>query len=392
MPQSTLPSTLESRAPVRFVDLQRQYCELKTEIDAAIQSVFARAGFILGSEVAAFEEEFADYCGAEHCVGVGSGLDALTLILKGLGIGRGDEVILPGNTFIATALAVTHAGATPVLVDHDPTDFTLDPGCFAAAISGRTKAVIPVHLYGQMADMDRINAIAAEHGLIVVEDAAQAHGATCHGRRCGSFGRAAGFSFYPGKNLGGAGDGGAVVTDDEGLDAWLRKARNYGSSVKHQHDLGGYNTRLDGVQAAVLRVKLRHLDRWNDLRRQFAEDYRVRLAGLPIALPATGRNRTHVYHLYVIRCGQRDALVSFLEDSGVSAGIHYPVPIHLQPAYRRRCLVPEHLRFTEHYAHQILSLPMHPHMTPEDVEYVVQCLHEFPGNLSIVDQPLSVGA
>ncbi len=391
MNQATLPTRVLPRSSVQFVDLQRQYRELKTEIDAAVESVFSCAGFILGTEVAAFEEEFAAYCGVRHCVGVGSGLDALILTLKGLGVGAGDEVILPGNTFIATALAVTHTGATPVLVDHDPQNYTMHPGSLATAISGRSKAVIPVHLYGQAADMDAINAIAAEHGLMVVEDAAQAHGATYDQRRCGSLGRAAAFSFYPGKNLGGAGDGGAVVTDDDELAAWLRKMRNYGSGHKHHHELAGRNTRLDALQAAVLRVKLCHLDRWNELRRHTAEHYQVRLAELPIALPVTAAKRTHAYHLYVIRCGGRDELLSYLDQRGVSAGIHYPVPIHQQPAYRRRCMVPRPLRYTQEYAEQIISLPMHPHMTSEDVEYVVQCLGEFPGDLSLKENCSSIG-
>ncbi len=383
MSQSTLQISVERRAPVCFVDLKKQYEEIRGELDAAIQGVMSRADFILGSEVRAFEEEFAHFCGAAQCIGVGCGLDALTLAVKGLGIGPGDEVILPGNTFVATALAVSHSGATPVLVDHDPDDYTIDPDCFASAITERTRAVVAVQLYGQTADMDRIDAIAAEHCIPVIEDAAQAHGALYKGRPCGALGRAAAFSFYPGKNLGAAGDGGAIVTDDTDLAAWARETRNYGSSVKYHHDTRGYNTRLDGIQAAVLRVKLKYLDRWNDLRREIAASYDERLEGLPVLLPVTGAHRRHVYHVYAIRCHDRDSLMSFLQKCGVSANIHYPVPIHHQPAFRHHCIVPHRLANTESYADQLLSLPIHPHMAEEDVAYVAQCLHEFPGRLSL---------
>ena len=377
MSDSRCPTKVITGKTVQLVDLQRQYREIKREIDSAVESVFSGGGFVLGREVELFEQEFAAYCGADYCVGVGSGLDALTLALKGVGVGPGDEVILPGNTFIATALAVTHAGATPVLVDHDPQSYTMRPGCFAAAINQKTKAVIPVHLYGQTADMDAINAIAAEHGVIVVEDAAQAHGATYGTRRCGSLGAAAAFSFYPGKNLGGAGDGGAVVTNDGDLAEWLRRMRNYGSKVKYQHDLAGGNTRLDTIQAAVLRVKLRHLDRWNDLRRDVAKQYDARLSRVPITLPTIGAKRSHVYHLYVIRCARRDELLAYLNERGVAAGIHYPLPIHRQGAYRDRCIVPKPLDYTEAYASQVLSLPIHPHMTSESIDTVIQCLYDF---------------
>lgn len=381
----TAAATLEKQrtgSPIQFVDLQRQYLDLKTEMDAAVAGVMFRADFILGSEVTAFEEAFASYCGAAHCVGVGSGLDALTLTLRGLGIGPGHEVILPGNTFVATALAVSHAGATPVLVDHDADTYNIDPAEAARAVNERTRAIIPVHLYGQPADMDALTAIADEHGLTVIEDAAQAHGAAYRGRRCGALGRAAAFSFYPGKNLGGCGDGGAIVTDDAELAEWLRKARNYGSVVKYKHESTGFNTRLDAIQAAVLRVKLRHLDNWNCIRTRIAETYDRDLADLPIVRPVTGAGCTHIYHLYVIRCGSRDALLAHLKERGVTAGIHYPVPIHHQPAYQRRCLAPRPLTNTERFANQLLSLPIHPHMTPADVARVTECLHEFPGDLT----------
>ncbi|RJP34586.1 MAG: DegT/DnrJ/EryC1/StrS family aminotransferase [Phycisphaerales bacterium] len=375
---------MSTQRPVYFVDLQRQYEELKDEIGAAVGRVFSSAGFILGAEVEAFEREFAEYCGVKHCVGVGSGLDALTFILRGLGLKPGDEVILPGNTFIATALAVTHAGGTPVLVDHDPKTYTMDAACFAAAINARTRAVVPVHLYGRAAEMGRINAIASEHGIAVVEDAAQAHGAVYNGRRCGSLGFAAAFSFYPGKNLGGAGDGGAVVTDSDSLAAWLRQARNYGSTVKYHHEMVGYNSRLDAIQAAVLRVKLRRLDRWNALRRQAAERYCSELTELPIGLPVDVSGESHVHHVFPIRCGRRDDVAKHLQSCGVQTGVHYPIPIHQQPAYRRKCRVPGRMPFTESIATQLLSLPMHPHLTRDDIDRVVQALRTFPGDLAPV--------
>ncbi len=376
---------MSTQRPVHFVDLQRQYEELKAEIDSAVSGVLGRAAFILGGEVEAFEREFAEYCGVKHCIGVGSGLDALTFILRGLGLKPGDEVILPGNTFIATALAVTHAGATPVLVDHDPATYTMDPGCFAAAITDRTRAVIPVHLYGRAAEMDRINAIASEHGIAVVEDAAQAHGALYKGRRCGSLSFASAFSFYPGKNLGCAGDGGAVLTDSDNLAGWLRQARNYGSTVKYHHEMVGYNSRLDGIHAAILRVKLRHLDRWNDLRRGAAARYCRELADLPVMLPVDVSSESHVNHVFAIRCGQRDDVIAHLNATGIQAGVHYPVPIHQQPAYRRKCRVPNRLQYTESIATQLLSVPMHPHLSNDDIDRVVAGLRTFNGDLSLVE-------
>ncbi|MFQ5414555.1 MAG: DegT/DnrJ/EryC1/StrS family aminotransferase [Phycisphaerae bacterium] len=364
-----------SPAPrIRFVDLHRQHVELQQDIAAAVARVIAGDAFILGAEVAAFEEAFAAYCGAAHCVGVGSGLDALTLALRGLGIGQNDEVIIPANTFIATALSVLHTGATPVLVDYNPETYTLDPGCIRPAITSNTKAVIPVHLYGRPADMDRINAIAAEHDLLVIEDAAQAHGAVYKGRRCGSLARAAAFSFYPGKNLGALGDGGAVVTDDGELATWLRKARNYGSDVKHHHEIVGVNSRLDAVHAAVLRVKLEHLDRWNASRQAVAQRYHEMLPGTSLALPARAADGEHVYHLFVIQTPARDALAEQLAANGVETGIHYPIPIHRQPACGKLCRVPAPLQRTEQAAERLLSLPMHPHLTAVEAADVAEAV------------------
>lgn len=362
---------------IRFVDLQAQYRSLKAEIDASVMEVLERGDFILGSSVTAFESSFADYCEVDHCVGVGSGLDALTLALQGLGVKPGDEVIVPANTFIATALSVLRVGATPVLVEYDPLTFNIDPARMARAITPRTSAIVPVHLYGHPAGMDRINEIAAERGLLVVEDAAQAHGARYRQRRCGSLGHAAAFSFYPGKNLGAYGDGGAITTNDEKLADWLRQARNYGSSVKYRHDVVGTNSRLDSIQAAVLGVKLPYLDQWNELRRATATAYHHVMWDLPVQLPASATGVEHAYHLYVIQTTERDALQEALRESGVETGVHYPVPIHLQAACRDRCVVPEDLEQTERAADILLSLPMHAEMSLGDIERVASTVRRY---------------
>jgi len=355
---------------IPLVNLKRQHHELQTEIQAAINNVLARGDFVFGQELELFEKEFATYCQVEHCVGVDSGLDALTLTMKGLGIGRGDEVITAANTFIATALAIHHVGATPVLVDHDPVTYNLDPRCLAAAITSRTKAIVPVHLYGQPADMDLIQAVAAEHGLLVIEDTAQAHGARYKGRRCGSLACAAAFSFYPGKNLGALGDAGAIVTDDADLAQWLRSARNYGSVVKYHHTMPGWNSRVDTLQAAVLRVKLRYLDRWNDRRRQLADRYRELLAPAEATLPGQSPDVEHVYHQFVIRTGQRDELLGQLHSRGIGAGIHYPVPIHRQRALQKKCIVPRPPVHTDRFCDEILSLPICPYLTDDEADQV----------------------
>ncbi len=362
---------------IPLVNLKAQHHELKKEIASAIDHVLSRGDFILGADVSSFEEEFAAYCEVEHCVGVGSGLDALVLALKGLGIGQGDEVITAANTFIATALAIHHVGATPVLIDHDPKTFNLDPSKLSQAITSQTKAVVPVHLYGQPADMNRIEAIANEHGLKIVEDAAQAHGARYGEKRCGGLGQAAAFSFYPGKNLGGMGDGGAVVTNDENLASWLRSARNYGSQVKYSHEIRGFNSRLDTMQAAVLRVKLRHLDAWNARRREIASQYRELLQSSGVVLPTEHREGEHIYHLFVVRCGNRDEVLSVLNERGVGAGIHYPTPIHRQAAFNGDCVVPNPLEYTATFCDEILSLPMCPYLSDADVETVSQIVTQY---------------
>lgn len=357
---------------IPLVNLQRMHATLQQEILNAIQQAVTSGDYILGSEVQAFEEEFAAYCGVQHCVGVASGLDALILAMKGLGIGPGDEVIVPANTFVATAMAVHHTGAMPVLVDHERDTYNLDPRRLASAITKRTKAIVPVHLYGQPVNMDAIQAVASEHNLIVVEDAAQAHGARYKGRRCGSFGRAAGFSFYPGKNLGAMGDGGAIVTDDDSLARWLREARNYGSSTKNVHSIRGWNSRLDNIQAAVLRVKLRYLDEWNELRRQRAAIYKDILADADLVLPEEIADVEHVWHLFVVRTTQRDALAAHLNRLNIASGMHYPIPIHRQTAFSKRCIIPSPLNNAEQCAPQLLSLPMCPFISEEEVRTVAQ--------------------
>ncbi len=368
---------------IPLVNLHRQHEELHDEIHDAIASVIQRADFILGAEVDAFEREFADYCDAEHCVTVGSGLDALTLTMKGMGIGPGDEVITAANTFVATALAIQHAGATPILIDHEPQTYTLDPRRISSAITSRTRAILPIHLYGHPAEMDTIQAIADEHGLLVIEDAAQAHGARYNGRRCGSLGNAAAFSFYPGKNLGALGDGGAVVTNDDSLAQWIRAARNYGSTVKHRHAIRGFNTRLDTLQAAVLRVKLRYLDPWNATRRWVAARYSEFLGDADVILPAERENVEPVYHLFVIRCEDRDVVLQQLQDKGIGAGIHYPTPIHRQTAFSGGCYVPSPPANTEACCDQLLSLPMCPFMTLDDIEEVA---HELKSALVCISR------
>ncbi len=355
---------------IPLINLKRQHEALRHEIDTAISEVISRGDFILGEAVHTFEQQFAQYCETKHCIGVSSGLDAITLTLKGLGIGQGDEVITQANTFIATALGIYHAGATPVLVDHDPHTYNLDPTQLVSAITSKTKAIMPVHLYGQPAQMDSIRAIADEHGLLVIEDAAQAHGARFDGKRCGSLGRAACFSFYPGKNLGAFGDGGAIVTDDDELADWLRTARNYGAKSKYENIIPGYNNRLDTIQAAILRVKLQHLDTWNKARHQFAARYLDLLKDSDVVLPTTLENVEHVYHLFVVRCGNRDEVLEALKDEDIFAGVHYPQPIHTQEALRHNCIVPRQLANTASFCDELLSLPICPFITGREIDTV----------------------
>ena len=319
---------------VPFVDLQAQYASLEAEVDAAIKGVLQRSDFILGQELQLFEKDFANYIGTRFAIGVDSGMSALTLILKGLGIGPGDEVITSANTFIATALTISAVGATPVLVDVDPETLTLDLERLEAAVTSRTRAIMPVHLFGHPEDMDPIMDIANRRGLYVVEDACQSHGARYKGRMTGTFGVAAAYSFYPAKNLGAYGDGGMIVTSDQALCDSISLLRNYGQTAKYHHAVQGYNNRLDTVQAAVLRVKLRCLDDWNAARRRHADLYDVLLAGSGISVPPRMPEVEPVWHLYAVRTDHRDALRDFLQERGISTGIHYPIPIHMQPAYQ----------------------------------------------------------
>ncbi len=363
---------------VPFLDLKAPYRELKEEFDAASRRVMESGWFIVGPEVEAFESEFAAACGARHCVGVANGLDALHLILRAMGIGEGDEVIVPTNTYVATWLAVSYAGATPVAVEPDERTYNLDPARIEEAITPRTRAVMPVHLYGQTADMDAIREVAAPYGLKVIEDAAQAHGALYKGRPAGSLGDAAGFSFYPGKNLGAMGDGGAVTTDDDALADRLRVLRNYGSRVKYYNELKGFNSRLDELQAALLRVKLRRLAAWNARRKEIAARYLHALEGVPdLTLPFVPSYADPVWHLFVVRHPERDRLQQHLSASGVGTLIHYPVPPHLQQAYSEMGRRPGDFPVAESMARGVLSLPMGPHASGAEVEYVVGRLSAF---------------
>jgi dTDP-4-amino-4,6-dideoxygalactose transaminase len=358
---------------VPFVDLKAQFRTLRGELVPRITRVMEEASFILGPDVGVFEENFASYVGTRYCVGVESGTAALQLALEALGIGADDEVIVPANTYIASALAVSAVGARPVLVDCDP-NYLIDPALLDGAIGPRTKAIMPVHLYGQAVPMDPIVDFARRHGLLVVEDAAQAHGARWNGRRVGTFGDVACFSFYPGKNLGAYGDAGAIVTNDADVADRLRLMRDFGQRRKYEHLIKGGNCRIDSIQAAVLDVKLRHLDAWNEARRRHAAAYDARLCEIGIKPAPCLSNEGHVYHLYVIEVEQREQVAAKLRDRGVATGIHYPIPIHLQPAYADLGLSPGAFAQTERGAGRVLSLPMFPELTDEQIELVADAL------------------
>ncbi|MGE5472458.1 MAG: DegT/DnrJ/EryC1/StrS family aminotransferase [Bacteroidota bacterium] len=360
---------------VPFLDLKKMHQSIREPLDAAYRRVMDSGWFIMGPELEAFESEFASYSEVKHCVGVGNGLEALHLLLRAYGIGAGDEVIVPSNTFIATWLAVTECGATPVPVEPDIVTHNIDPRLISAAITSRTRAILPVHLYGQPADMDPINDIAARHGLVVIEDAAQAQGARYKGRRVGSLGHAAGTSFYPGKNLGALGDGGAVLTNDDLIADKVRRLRNYGSSTKYQHDLIGCNSRLDEIQSAFLRVKLAHLDDWNVSRRAVAGRYSRRLAEVDIILPHVPEYAEPVWHLYAIRSKKRNELKSHLEQQGVATVIHYPIPPHLQACYED--FRGHDLPIASMLAEEILSLPMSPYLQSDEIEHVIDKIFDF---------------
>lgn len=364
---------------VDFVDLKAQYAALSSEIDAAIQQCLANADFILGKDVDSFEREFASFCGSAHAVGVDSGMSALELALRGYDIGEGDEVITVSHTFSATAFSISATGARPIFVDVDAQTYNMDPALIEAAITPRTKAILPVHLYGQPAEIDQIVRLARAHKLLVIEDACQAHGARFQDQRVGSFGDAGCFSFYPGKNLGAYGDGGAIVTNDDQLAERMRVLRNCGQREKYQHVVVGFNHRLDNLQAAVLRVKLRRLDSWNEARRKNARLYGELLAGADdVVTPHEAEGRKHVYHLYVIQHPRRDALLVHLNEQGIRPGLHYPIPVHLQPCYRELGVPPGALPVTESLAANVISLPMFPELTREQIEFVCESVRAFP--------------
>jgi dTDP-4-amino-4,6-dideoxygalactose transaminase len=363
---------------IPFLDMRSPYQELKDELDAAYQRVMESGWYILGEEVQAFEQEFANYCSARYCIGVGNGLEALHLIIRAYGIGTGDEVIVPSNTYIATWLAVSYAGATPIPVEPDPRTYNLNPERVESAITPRTRALLPVHLYGQPADMDPLMALADRYGLKVIEDAAQAQGACYRERKSGNLGHAAGFSFYPAKNLGAQGDAGAITTNDPGLAEHVRALRNYGSKVKYYNERKGYNSRLDEMQAAFLRVKLKYLDPWNKRRCSIASIYLNSLADLPdLVLPHVPEYVESIWHIFPIRHPHRDDLQNHLKTRGVDTLIHYPVPPHLSKAYSDLGIPKGAFPIAETIASTELSLPMGPHLSLDEARYVVDTIRGY---------------
>lgn len=365
---------------VPFVDLRYQHQVIEQEVFTSLTDIARRSSFILGDEVQQFEQKFAQYCEARYAVGVGSGTEALVLAMQALGIGPGDEVITAANTFVATVEAIAHTGAKPVLVDNDPVSYNLDVAQIEQSITSRTRAIIPVHLYGRPADMAPITSVARRHGLYVVEDTAQAHGACYIGRRVGALGDAGCFSFYPAKNLGAWGDAGAVVTNSEETDLRVRELRDHGGTHKYEHRRVGYTSRLDTVQAAVLLAKLRYLDGWNDERRRIAQHYQESLSEVPgVICPTADRDNAHVFHLYVIRvpATQRDTLRDHLQSKGIATGIHYPKPVHLTEAFAYLGYALGAFPVAEQCATEILSLPMYPGLALTKVDYVTQEIGQF---------------
>lgn len=367
---------------IPIVDLRAQYHSIRAEVDEAIARVLERGNFVLGEETAAFEREFAGYIGAAHAVGVASGTSALQLALLACGIGNGDEVIAPSHTAVATVAAIETTGARPVLVDIDLPRFTLDPQRVAPAITPRTRAVVPVHLYGCPADLAPILQLAQQHNLFVIEDCAQAHGALYRDKKAGNWGHIAAFSFYPTKNLGADGDGGAVVTNDPALAERVRLLRQYGWRERFISVVKGINSRLDEIQAAILRVKLRRLDQWNARRRELAGLYNQLLSDTGLVLPLQPKDAAHVFHQYVIRHPQRERLRAFLKENGIQTLVHYPVPVHLQPAYHDLGYSPGSLPSSELAAAQVLSLPVHPELDDEAVKRVSRVIHAFTRSLA----------
>lgn len=376
--QLTAPPGARNRikALIPLLDLKAQYRQIKPEVDAAIMRVIESAQFVLGPDVAVFEDRFAAYCNVGHCCAVNSGTSALHLALMAAGIGAGDEVITVSMTFVATTAAILYSGAKPVFVDVDPVTWTMDPAQIEAAITPRTKAILPVHLHGLMADMDPIMEIARRRGLVVIEDAAQAHGAEYKRRRAGSIGQLGCFSFYPGKNLGAYGEGGAVVTDDPELARRVALLRDWGQESKYNHVLAGFNYRMDGIQGAVLNVKMDYIEGWTDARRSVAAYYDRLLASSLLERPRPPAHSRHVYHVYAIGHPHRDAVLKALHSAGIGAGIHYPVPVHLQKAYASLGAKPGDLPVTERLAGRFLSLPIYPEIEPTEVAEVVRQLNK----------------
>lgn len=362
---------------VLFLDLGQIHQNMSQALTQAFQTVLHAGWYILGQAVTQFEREFADYCEAAECIGVGNGLDALHLILRAMHIGPGDEVIVPANTFIATWLAVSYTGATPIPVEPNAQTYNIDVTKIPAAITEKTKAIIAVHLYGQPADMKPILEIAQKYQLYVIEDAAQAHGALYHGQKAGSLADAAGFSFYPGKNLGALGDGGAVTTNNAQLAQEIRRLRNYGSDIKYEHKLLGFNTRLDEIQAALLRVKLKQLPTWNEMRREMADTYRAHLDQTRFVLPVVPEQIDPVWHLFVLRHPQREAILNYLTAEKIQTGIHYPIAPHRQEAYANLGIPAGTLPLTEQIHQEIFSLPIGPHLTLQHIEHVIACLNQY---------------
>ncbi|MGA9882680.1 MAG: DegT/DnrJ/EryC1/StrS family aminotransferase [Candidatus Acidiferrales bacterium] len=364
---------------VSLLDLQSEYAELRDEVLPALDRVGQKAAYVLGEEVEAFEREFADYCGTKYCVAMSNGTAALHVGLLGLGVQADDEVITTSNTFLATAEAITYCGAVPVFVDIDPATANLDPQLIERAITPRTRAILPVHLYGRPADMDPIREIAAKHNLRILEDAAQAHGARYRGRRVGGIGDAGVFSFYPTKNLGAFGEGGALTTDDDRIAKFARAARNHGQTARYEHEFVGYNYRMQGFQGAVLRIKLRHLYAWTARRQEIARTYRQLLAGSRLDIPVDDPRDECVYHQFVIYASNRSALAAKLAEREIETVVHYPRPVHLQPAYSSLGLPPGTFPHTERACDRALSLPIHPRLTNEQVAFVASAVREIVG-------------
>ncbi len=366
-----------SNMNVKFIDFKQQYTTVKKEVTKGFEKVLEQGNFILGEEAKAFEREFARYCDVEYGIGVNSGTDALYLALAALDIDSGDEVILPTFTFIATALCVSYTGAKPVFVDIEDETYNIDPAKLEAAITDKTKVILPVHLYGQPANMDEIRRIAQKRGIKIVEDACQAHGSTYKGKKAGSLGDVACFSFYPTKSLGACGDAGMIVTNDKTVYEKVQMLRDYGRKGRYEHKIKGYNSRLDTLQAVVLSAKLKHLDKWNKMRQENARHYCEKLKGVKnIVLPVQKKDRTHVFQTFAVRLPNRDQVLEKLKKKGIDALIHYPIPLHLQEAYAELKYKQGDFPVSERVSHEILSLPMYPHMKRKEIDYVCESLKE----------------